>query len=100
MAKEMELSVADFECQFVRKIGKKKSLKEYSDGDCILLDPETRKCIAYGARPIQCRTWPFWNSNLKKRKDWKETCAVCPGAGTGKLYSFEEIEVARKEKEV
>tara|TARA_R110002049_G_scaffold2750_2_gene21547 strand:+ start:361526 stop:361981 length:456 start_codon:yes stop_codon:yes gene_type:complete len=100
LAAEMKITVDEFEYQFVRQVGRDKSLKEYPDGDCILLDPETRKCTVYGARPIQCRTWPFWDSNLKKRKDWKETCEVCPGAGQGKLYSLEHIEMTRKEKSV
>ncbi|GAA4472328.1 YkgJ family cysteine cluster protein [Novipirellula rosea] len=100
LADEMELEVDAFEYQFVRQVGADKSLKEYPDGDCILLDPETRKCSVYGARPIQCRTWPFWDSNLERKKDWKETCSVCPGSGTGRLYTFEEIEAQRKQKSV
>ena len=100
MANQMELSVEDFEDQFVRRVGADKSLKEYPDGDCILLDPEKRTCLVYQARPIQCRTWPFWDSTIKSKKAWKETCQECPGAGTGRLYSFEEIEVQRKQKSV
>ena len=100
LAKEMRLSVDDFEYQFVRTVGTAKSLKEYPDGDCILLDPQTRKCTVYSARPIQCRTWPFWDSNLSKRTAWKETCEVCPGAGHGKLYKLDEIESSRRQKSV
>ena len=100
MADEMKMSVDAFEHKFVRDLGYDKSLLEYPDGDCILLDPETRKCTVYETRPIQCRTWPFWDSTIKKKKDWKETCEACPGAGKGKLYTFEQIEVARKEKSV
>lgn len=100
MAKEMDLSVNEFESQFIRCIGPDKSLKEYPDGDCILLDPETRHCTVYGARPIQCRTWPFWDSTVQRKKDWKETCEVCPGAGKGKLYTLEQIETQRLKKSV
>ena len=100
MAVEMEMDIEAFERKFVRRVGRDKSLIEYPDGDCILLGPRTRKCTVYAARPIQCRTWPFWDSNLKKKKDWKETCDVCPGSGTGRLYTFEEIEAARKQKSV
>ena len=100
MADELDMSKKAFEKQYIRQVGPDKSLMEYDGGDCILLDRETRKCTVYGGRPIQCRTWPFWDSNLKKRKDWKETCAVCPGAGTGKIYSFDHIEKTRKEKSV
>ena len=100
MANEMGMSVDAFEHKFVRDFGYDKSLLEYPDGDCILLDTETRKCTVYGARPIQCRTWPFWDSTVNKKKDWKATCEVCPGAGQGKLYTLEQIEFARKEKSV
>ncbi len=100
MADQMKLSIDEFESQFIRKVGVDKSLREYPDGDCILLDPEKRTCMVYEGRPIQCRTWPFWDSTLASKKDWKETCDVCPGAGTGKLYTFEHIEIQRKEKSV
>ena len=100
LASDMELSVDEFQHRFVRQVGRDKSLKEYPDGDCILLDPETRACTVYEARPIQCRTWPFWSSNLRKRKDWEATCEVCPGAGKGKLYTLVEIEASRAKKSV
>lgn len=100
MAEEMGLDTDAFERRFVRRVGRRKSLTEYPDGDCILLDPETRKCTVYGARPIQCRTWPFWDSTLKTRQDWQETCEACPGAGTGRLYGWDEIERMRKQKSV
>jgi Fe-S-cluster containining protein len=100
MASMMGIEAEEFEHRFVRRVGVDRSLVEYPDGDCILLDPETRRCTVYEARPIQCRTWPFWDSNLKRKKDWKETCEVCPGAGRGRLYSLKEIEVARSKKSV
>ena len=71
MADDMGLEVDAFERKFVRQVGEAKSLIEYPDGDCILLDPRTRKCTVYKARPIQCRTWPFWDSNLENKKAWK-----------------------------
>ena len=100
MANVMGLEVDVFEHRFVRQVGADRSLVEYPDGDCILLDPKTRHCTVYEARPIQCRTWPFWDSNLKRKRDWKETCEVCPGAGQGQLYSLDQIERARKQKSV
>lgn len=100
MAASMEMEVDQFESQFIRRVGSQKSLREYPDGDCILLDPAERTCLVYRARPTQCRTWPFWDSTLENKKAWKETCEVCPGAGKGKLYSFDEIEIERKKKSV
>ena len=100
MAKTLQLAEEEFRDRFVRRVGSRFSLVEYPDGDCIFLDPETRGCSVYASRPAQCRTWPFWNSNLKSQATWKETCQQCPGAGTGKLYSLEEIEFARRQRRV
>jgi Fe-S-cluster containining protein len=85
-----------FEDKYVRRVGARKSLIEFSNGDCVFLDGKTRGCSVYTARPRQCRTWPFWDSNLKTPEDWKHTCQVCPGSGTGRLYTLEEIEAQRK----
>ena len=82
--------------EFVRQIGIRRSLKELPNFDCVLLDPETRKCRAYSARPRQCRTWPFWDSTLRDPETWRQTCHVCPGAGKGKLHQLSEIETQRK----
>ncbi|RMF38998.1 MAG: YkgJ family cysteine cluster protein [Planctomycetota bacterium] len=100
LARHMNLAVDEFRRRFVRRVGGRYSLVEYPDGDCIFLDSETKGCMVYAARPKQCRTWPFWPSNLKTVRDWEETCQACPGAGKGKLYSLEEIEQARKTKRV
>ncbi|MCH7728032.1 MAG: YkgJ family cysteine cluster protein [Planctomycetes bacterium] len=92
----LEDDIEKFERLYVRSIGIRKSLKEFPNGDCIFFDSESRRCTAYEARPRQCRTWPFWDSNLKSPEHWQETCAICPGSGTGKLYQLEEIESSRK----
>jgi Fe-S-cluster containining protein len=95
MAQAMAMDEATFRDKFVRRVGARESLIEYSDGDCIFLDPETRGCMVYTARPTQCRTWPFWDSNLRTAASWERTCEVCPGAGTGQLYTLKQIETAR-----
>jgi len=100
LAYELRMDAITFQRKFVRQVGRDKSLIERPNGDCILLDPETRRCKAYRARPVQCRTWPFWDSNLATNRDWQTTCKVCPGAGTGKLYSLTEIDAARKQRDV
>lgn len=96
LAAVVGLEVAKFEQQFVRQVGVRKSLIEFSNGDCILFDGKSRKCTVYDARPRQCRTWPFWDSNLKTTADWEHTCSVCPGSGNGRLYQLDEIERDRK----
>lgn len=95
MADAIGHSVEDFEKIYVRKIGIRKTLKELPNYDCVFLDEQTRQCELYDARPTQCKTWPFWDSNLKTPEDWQRTCEQCPGSGTGKLYALEEIEPQR-----
>ena len=54
-------------------------------------------CMIYPVRPGQCRTWPFWRSNLK-RDEWHGFIkGRCPGIGRGRLYFREEIDEAAKE---
>lgn len=88
--------IAEFERHHVRKIGVRKSLVERDNGDCVFFDSQARKCTVYQARPRQCRTWPFWDSNLKTPEDWKATCEACPGSGQGKIHVLETIEAQRK----
>ncbi len=68
------------------------SLTEFANGDCTFLDPETRGCRVYPVRPRQCRTWPFWDSNLASPADWKHAQQTCPGMNSGDFFSLEEIE--------
>jgi len=92
MAAKIGMPVDEFEKLFVRHVGVRKSLNEYSNGDCVFFDNKSRKCRVYEARPRQCRTWPFWDSNIRTREAWTETCTVCPGSGQGQLYQLEEIQ--------
>lgn len=97
MAQAINQSVEDFEKIYIRKVGIRKSLRELPDSyDCVFLDEETRKCQLYDARPRQCKTWPFWASNLKTPEDWERTCQECPGSGTGKLVQLDDIERQRR----
>jgi Fe-S-cluster containining protein len=63
------------------------SLKEKANYDCIFW---SNGCSFYEARPLQCRTYPFWPSMLSSRKIWD--AMSCPGMGRGTLHSREEID--------
>ena len=91
MAAIVGMEVPAFEARYVRTVGIRKSLTERPNGDCELLDPKTRGCTVYQARPRQCRTWPFWESNIRTPEAWKETCEMCPGSGQGRLVPLEDI---------
>ena len=91
LAEKLGMDVPAFESQFVRPVGARKSLVEHGNGDCVFFDGQTRKCTVYEARPRQCRTWPFWDSNLRTPEAWARTCEICPGSGKGDFVSVETI---------
>jgi Fe-S-cluster containining protein len=101
MADELGISRMEFEMSFVRTIfGRRKSLVERADGDCALLSAKTKQCLVYKTRPLQCRTWPFWDDNLDSPASWKRAAKRCPGCDNpqGKLYTLEEIETERNKE--
>ncbi len=101
--------------KYCRKVGSRISLKEKRGRggyDCIFLEeiqatrrPEgadrditytKRICSIYSVRPLQCRTWPFWDGNLASRKSWDAAAERCPGMNTtGRRFSQEQIESLR-----
>jgi hypothetical protein len=84
-------TIEEFSTRFVRRVGDSYSLIEKPGGDCIFWDKQAG-CTVYPARPIQCRTWPFWPENVEKPADWQRVQEVCPGSGHGRLYSLSEIQ--------
>lgn len=96
LAKRMEMAPEEFEKMYVRDVRQKRSLREFPNGDCVFLHETSRGCTVYEDRPKQCRTWPFWNSNISTPQEWKETQRGCPGCNKGTLYTLEQIESRRK----
>ena len=72
-----------------------RTLREKVNGDCVFYDRQ-EGCTVYPVRPPQCRTWPFWESNVASPEDWDRTRAVCPGSGQGELISADEITMRLK----
>ena len=92
IAAHLQKSVAEIRLFHTRRVRGRVSLTEYPSGDCTFFDPATRHCRVYQSRPVQCRTWPFWNSHLVNPEAWNRVCEVCPGAGTGAFFSLEQIQ--------
>jgi Fe-S-cluster containining protein len=83
-------TVEQFTAKFVRQVNDSYSLIEKPGGDCIFWDKHAG-CTVYSARPDQCQTWPFWPENVETPQDWDYVRSVCPGSGTGRLYTVDEI---------
>jgi Fe-S-cluster containining protein len=113
LAEHLQMSVEQTMQRYCRKIGGRISLKEQRSPaglyDCIFLEEvpaerridgqvvrfSKRTCSIYPVRPLQCRTWPFWDGNLQSRRAWEIAHRKCPGMDVGKTYSFEQIERIR-----
>lgn len=96
---------------YCRKIGKKYSLKEHrtpeGNYDCTFLkETKTRApdgttgvkrvCTIYEVRPLQCRTWPFWDGLLSSPAAWKDAGKRCHGIDAGsRKFTREQIETLR-----
>lgn len=93
-------SIGEVRLFHTRLVGNRVSLTEFANGDCTFFDGRTRRCSIYPVRPTQCRTWPFWKSNLEDPEAWEQTQQECPGAGQGRLYSLEEIEARASQREM
>lgn len=63
-------------------------LNEKENNDCCFWD---NGCTIYQARPVQCRTYPFWDFILKNKNEWKECAKDCPGIDKGETHSYDEI---------
>jgi Fe-S-cluster containining protein len=64
------------------------SLREQANFDCVFWK---EGCSVYEARPLQCRTFPFWRSILISSESWSWAAASCPGMGKGALYPVDKI---------
>jgi hypothetical protein len=66
------------------------SLIEKPNYDCIFW--RDGGCAVYEARPLQCRSYPFWEHQLESKEAWENVAKSCPGINKGALHSRQEIE--------
>ena len=103
LAEHLGMTVEAVKQKYLKRYGLRYSIREdKATKDCIFLTAVKdgcRGCAVYPARPNQCRTWPFWDSNLSGPDAWNITAVRCPGINRGRLYTFEEIEAIRKQKQ-
>jgi Fe-S-cluster containining protein len=113
LAELLGMSRTEVTKKYCRKINGRLSLREIKHPrtggyDCIFMKdipaPENggeksthtrRICTAYAARPLQCRTWPFWDGNLASPKAWQRAARTCLGMNRGEFFNRERIESLR-----
>ena len=99
LAKHLELSRAAFKRKytFIDEYGWRQL--RFTGSRCVFLD-EADRCGVYPARPVQCRTFPFWREMVQDDGGWSEEArSLCEGVGRGRVYSIEEAEAMMKEFE-
>jgi len=97
-AGHLGMDVLDFCNMYLAEYDRGFSLRELEGGDCCML--RNGRCLIYAVRPIQCRTWPWWPSNLRSRATWRETARRCPGIGRGRTWTLGEISKQRDRSEI
>jgi len=93
LAQHLQMPKEEFLKQYTHNVDGYFSLIDAADTQaCIFLKEE--KCSVYEARPIQCRTFPWWLHNLRSPKEWQETAKRCEGIGhpDAPIVSAVEIE--------
>ncbi len=105
IAKLKGLSVDEFKHRYTRMTDDGRSLTEtrtYHGFDCVFLDRDTIPgkgiCGIYHARPVQCRTFPWWPGVLKSETTWKRLAKECEGVGRGDFVPIEEIRINRDQQ--
>lgn len=68
--------------------------------DCIFLlnSDGQKRCTIYPVRPNQCRTWPFWPSNLTSTNSWNKAAQKCPGVNRGRAYDVGQVKKIKGSK--
>ena len=99
MAAALEISLELFKKRYIRSCHGRLALIEKKapngDYDCIFL--KEKRCQVYQARPVQCRTFPWWKHNLSSPESWKLAAQECEGINDeAPLWSYEKILLSQK----
>jgi len=78
MADFFNLSIEDFSQQYLKKVKHRYSLIEkklaVDNYACIFFDASKKRCSIYPVRPLQCRTFPFWEQFKDDEVSLREEC--------------------------
>lgn len=92
LATHLSLSTKEFIRRYTRWVEGQLALLDRPASDhCIFL--KENRCSVYAARPIQCRTYPWWIQNLHSPEAWAAARESCEGIHpAAPLVSKEKIE--------
>ena len=102
LVKYLNMPAKQVHKKYLKRIGLHTTIAEKPKSkDCVFLKSDNGKktCSIYPVRPNQCRTWPFWSTNLLNSNNWNMAAMKCAGINRGSFYTFEQIEKIRKQKQ-
>jgi Fe-S-cluster containining protein len=78
MADFVNLSIEEFATMYLRKVKHRYSLIEkqlaVDNYACIFFDESIKRCTIYPVRPLQCRTFPFWEQFKNNEEEVRKEC--------------------------
>jgi Fe-S-cluster containining protein len=87
----------EYDCVFLKELPPEPQPQQQQGGPAA--EPQVRHtrrvCGIYEARPLQCRTWPFWDGNLASKEAWDHAGRRCHGINRGTHYPPDRIESLR-----
>jgi uncharacterized protein len=84
------ITAEEFERRYVYRTRRKMRFRVAKHTHCHFL--VGGGCGIHPAKPLQCRTFPFWPELVGNARQWRSASRRCPGIGKGPLI---QIEVAR-----
>ena len=78
IAKFLDMSIDDFASNYLKKVKHRYSLIEkqlgVDDFACIFFDETKKGCTIYPVRPLQCKTFPFWEQFKDNENEVRKEC--------------------------
>jgi hypothetical protein len=89
MAAFLEMPLQEFRERYVVEGVDGLRIANPPDVSCLFLRKEG--CSIHEAKPLQCRTFPFWPEHVRNKRAWKKLSQYCPGIGVGPALPKSEV---------
>ena len=86
LAAYVNMTPAAFERRYVYRTKNLRRLRVPRTVQCVFLKSDG--CSVHAAKPLQCRTFPFWPELVDDKREWLKTGQWCPGIGKGDLVQI------------
>ncbi len=88
-AELLDVTPGEFRETYCETVAGELRLTTPEDGHCHFLLEGA--CAIHEAKPVQCRTFPFWTEHVENKRSWKKLSRFCPGIGVGEILPVEHV---------